>query len=285
VTGPTFGNKASGAKPKLLTPAQAALGRDLMAGAKDRTAGPLICRLCKDIGQHVQVRNRNIEGTGFRAFPCCADRQECRERREMQGKTWPLVDASHPTIFAPASESDPEDRMWIPTSMMIPVTLDGKESRETHAHADAVWKWDIEHGYVGKFDPGSDETEQIVNLRGFGAEMAAHKALGIPLRWEMHEAGYRQSMKTADLRARTDVKNPRYRRYRLWCDEGDKTYRRFDWSFLKVSGEMPTYLIEGWAYGYEIMIDEYWVERGMVRPAFFLPNNKLRPLPLPPEGS
>jgi hypothetical protein len=97
VGSPVFGDKASGKKPPREDPAT----RDLLANAFPRVVGPLICRICGDVGQDVQVRVRNIAGTGFRAFACCGTRQDCRERREMKGKEWPLIDASFPTQFAP----------------------------------------------------------------------------------------------------------------------------------------------------------------------------------------
>jgi hypothetical protein len=104
VTGPTFGDKASGLKP----------GKEYRGPIRERQIaesrkhlpphGPFVCRLCGMVAEGVSIRVRNIAGNepgaGFRAFPCCADRDACRERREMQGKSWPLIDASLPSRWS-----------------------------------------------------------------------------------------------------------------------------------------------------------------------------------------
>lgn len=97
---PTFGDKASGQRPprgyvgprweRQIEATKGILGPH----------GPFICRLCGMVAERVAVSVRNIADTGFRAFPCCADRNACRERREMQGKNWPLIDASLPSMWS-----------------------------------------------------------------------------------------------------------------------------------------------------------------------------------------
>lgn len=72
------------------------------------------CRLCGRVAEDVRVALGGIrrdartkaearaqgvkypESPDFRAFPRCPDRDECRWRREAQGKEWPLVDGSQP---------------------------------------------------------------------------------------------------------------------------------------------------------------------------------------------
>lgn len=103
VTSPTFGDKATGLRAPKTRP-ETLLERQQAAPRQDPLYGPLVCRLCHEAGPTVAVAVRNIAETGFRAFPCCRDRDACRERREIQGKSWPLIDATRPSAWALAQE-------------------------------------------------------------------------------------------------------------------------------------------------------------------------------------
>lgn len=104
---PTFGDKASGKKVKV----------DPLTRVTPRFPplyGPLVCRLCKSAGPHVRTSVRNVKDTdlgpgGFRAFPACQDRLACRERREDQGKSWPLIDGTRPLMITKEEAFDGTD--------------------------------------------------------------------------------------------------------------------------------------------------------------------------------
>lgn len=48
--------------------------------------------------------------------------------------------------------------------------------------------------------------------------------------------------------------------------------------YVLVTIEKQQTLIHGWCYGQEAMIDEHWSDPAGGRPAFFVPQSKLRPL-------
>jgi hypothetical protein len=106
VASPTFGDKASGQLPAK----ERALPRWALqieaAKAFLPPHGPFICRLCGMVAEDVAISVRNVAEVGFRAFPACADRQACRQRREQQGKSWPLIDASFDPVLV---EGDLDD--------------------------------------------------------------------------------------------------------------------------------------------------------------------------------
>lgn len=49
--------------------------------------------------------------------------------------------------------------------------------------------------------------------------------------------------------------------------------------FVLVTGILPTFEIHGWVYGLEGKIKQYWTDPGTSRPAFFVPQHALRPMP------
>jgi hypothetical protein len=287
VTGPTFGDKASGLKPGKeyrgpIWERQIAESRKHL-----RPHGPFICRLCGAMGGEVWISVRNIAGdepgAGFRSLPCCADRDACRERREMQGKVWPLIDASMPSPWAVLPEKDEEEQQPVRTFQCIPYGLLPEEQRRTIAHAKAVDAFARENNLHHKHGEQGHESQLDDLCRGFGAELAAAAVTGLELcPWILLPPGYRRQDKTPDIGRRTDVKSVARQSDLLAPRFDDAEYGRFNWYFLKVSGRFPSYCVEGWVQGHEVMDEAHKDPTGWER--YLVENWELHPLPLPPDA-
>lgn len=130
------------------------------------------------------------------------------------------------------------------------------------------------------FDPGGED-RLSVNIRGFGAELAASYASGLAVNWDYLPSHYRRARKPPDLGRRTEVRNARSHRGRLWASKHDPISR----VFLLVTGIMPSFRVRGWLEGAELKVPERHLEPPAVRyEGYFAEPDELNPLPLPEDA-
>jgi hypothetical protein len=131
------------------------------------------------------------------------------------------------------------------------------------------------------FDPGGGEDRMDVNVRGFAAELAAHRVTGAVLNWDYLPEDYRRKDKPPDLGRRTEVRNAKSHQGRLWASKADPATN----VFLLVTGTVPTFRIRGWVEGSDLKIADRREMPPAVRyPGFFIDALDLNPLPLPEDA-
>ncbi len=93
---------------------------------------------------------------------------------------------------------------------------------------------------------------------GFGAEMAAHRVTGLPLRWQVVASIERRSPtewdKLPDLGTRTEVKSTHWRSGHLIfrVDQDERPLDDVSFVFLLAIGRLPTYTLWGWMEGADL---------------------------------
>jgi hypothetical protein len=140
---------------------------------------------------------------------------------------------------------------------------------------------DTKAGWQMKFDPGG-ETRLGVNERGFGAEIAAARATGLP--WNdayLDTAHYKRSDKPPDIGRRTEVRNALRGDGRLVSHKPERT----DWVYLLVTGALPIFRVVGWLEGRDLRVPDRWREPPAVKyPGYFASQHELNPLPVPGDA-
>ena len=165
-----------------------------------------------------------------------------------------------------------------------PITIDlsDDEYERARKRAEDIVRIDEERGWSMYFTPGGGETRLDVNVRGFGAELAAHRATGLPLNWSYLGRRYKKSQKPPDLGARTEVRNARRRDGLLVAHKGEKPERLY----LLVVGEGRRYVVCGWMEGADLMVPARWREPPVVRhEGYFAGQAALRPVAEIPEDA
>lgn len=157
---------------------------------------------------------------------------------------------------------------------VVKIVLSDDELGRATDRAEHIVDTDVGRGWSMKFDPGG-ETRLEVNVRGFAAELAAHRATGLPLHWGLLDKGYRRREKVPDLGTRTEVRNARRHDGRLVAHPGE----RKDWLYLLVVGSGHAYIVVGFMEGRDLMVPERWKEPPRVRyEGYFASQESLRPL-------
>jgi hypothetical protein len=162
------------------------------------------------------------------------------------------------------------------------VELDEDERDMIEARAKIVVEEDIAAGYKMKFDSPTGETRLEINIRGFGAELAASKATGLRWNHELLDTKTYAGDKPADIGRRVEVKNALSQSGRLPGFKGEPIER----VYLLVVGDMPRFRVVGWMEGVDLHRPERWVEpKGRIKyAAFFAAQGDLRRLPLPSDA-
>lgn len=161
------------------------------------------------------------------------------------------------------------------------MTLTADEIRRANERAEVILEEDIGRGYQMYFQPGKGEDRLSVNIRGFGAELAAARVTGLELDWSYLASSYRRSEKRPDLGLRTEVRNAKSADGRLWASR----YDHIENVFLLVTGSMPTFTVRGWIEGHELLVPENHLSPPEVRYAgWFMRPEDLNPFPLPEDA-
>jgi hypothetical protein len=122
------------------------------------------------------------------------------------------------------------------------------------------------HGY-NRADPLGD------NILGAAGEFAVSLYTELPWRWEILEyipPNYPDV--GTDLQARARSKTT----YDLIVHPKEEDYHRFVLVFVSVPDRLARLM--GWCYGHEAKQQQYWLDPGTGRPAFFVPASFLRPV-------
>jgi hypothetical protein len=168
-----------------------------------------------------------------------------------------------------------------PTGGPLVVVLTEEEVGRATARATLIVRTNQARGWRMMFTPVGKETPVDVGARGYGAELAAARATGLPLNWELLGDEYRRRDKAPDLGRRVEVRNARRASGLLAGHPGE----RRDWVYLLVVGTLPTFTVVGWLEGAELFVPTRWREPPAIPFAgYFAEQRELRPLPLPGDA-
>lgn len=147
---------------------------------------------------------------------------------------------------------------------LVRVELTDAQRREIHEAAGEVQEWARAVGARSYFAP-PDQMHTTVN--GFGAEVAAAVALGVP--WRRPDPRTRHD---GDLIDGTEVRSTRYATGKLLIRPEDYEER----AFVLVTGMVPHFVIRGWKRCCESRRDEWWWPSAPERPCWAVPQEELR---------
>ena len=107
-----------------------------------------------------------------------------------------------------------------------------------------------------------------IHVEGCCGEMAAAKALGVF--W----TGALGNLRSPDIGQRIQVRASTLRDARLILHKDDDDAA----AFVLVIGTIPEYLLAGWVLGADGKQESYWTDPKGGRPAYFVPQARLRPM-------
>jgi hypothetical protein len=110
-----------------------------------------------------------------------------------------------------------------------------------------------------------------VHLLGAAGEMAVASYMGLKEHLYAEKEARRGS---DDLPGGIDVKTRSKSRYDLIVQRHEKPSKKF----VLVTIENQQTLLHGWCYGHEAMDEKYWADPARGRPAYFVPQQNLRPM-------
>jgi hypothetical protein len=113
-----------------------------------------------------------------------------------------------------------------------------------------------------------------IDIQGACAEMAVSKVFQLDWDGKFFELDrwMRWRVEGHDVSG-LEVRSTHHQGGSLILHPKDPDYSPF---ILVLTHKKPTYIITGWAYGFEGKKKEYWKDVGYGRPCYYLPQNKLR---------
>jgi hypothetical protein len=133
-------------------------------------------------------------------------------------------------------------------------------------------------GWTGRFEPRG-ETRLDVDMRGFGAELAAARALGLKWSATVYSRSKARS-KPPDLGEAIEVKHSKWSDGPLYVYPNEPRDR----IHVLVIGRIPEYRIAGWIRAGDARRPEFWHEPPEVRAAAWaVPQEALAGLPVPAD--
>lgn len=129
----------------------------------------------------------------------------------------------------------------------------------------------VTHGRKDNAAVSQHESGLWLHIAGACGEIAVAKWAG------QYWGGDIGTFKAADVGSRVQVRTRTKLNGELIVREKDNA----DHAYVLVTGVGPELFLQGWCWGHEAKQPEYWKAYGGKPPAYFVPNEKLRPMHLP----
>jgi hypothetical protein len=177
---------------------------------------------------------------------------------------------SHPVVTATAEQVE----RW--AAQRPVVALDDDDVEQVEQHVDDVMAAAERHALANRWAFESADAERVSKRRGYAAELAVARHLGLPWRRVVYTG--RRGVKPADVGENVEVRTWRGRGLFFPVKDGDPDSRLV----VLADGDIPIFRLLGWAIIGPLKLKKYRHDDRHRHPYWRVPQRELALFPIPP---